>query len=155
MQFSTFLIATMALFGTTGLACQCHDNGSSNPDDAATDSCCISRGIDPVPKNSKGQSDCPADAISEHLSNFSACCSGKETFSDCPFPGKFAIRGSPGEKNASGNRRDESVSEIVVPRWWTERLRIYQQRGVEARWGTVKVKAKGRAASTILTVHGR
>ncbi|KAK7048711.1 hypothetical protein R3P38DRAFT_2871046 [Favolaschia claudopus] len=84
MQLSKLFFATIVAFASGSAACKCVINGGSHPE--ATGPCCQS-----LNGNFDGN-DCAAGSISEHLSNFRACChtwllNNVPLTSDCDFPG--------------------------------------------------------------------
>lgn len=73
MKFATVIFAIATVF-TTADACKCGGNVD------ATRACC--RDVGGVPTSN----DCPANTISERLSNFHSCCLGFGVRSDCRCP---------------------------------------------------------------------
>ncbi|KAJ6552634.1 hypothetical protein DFH09DRAFT_925028 [Mycena vulgaris] len=85
MQFSTIFLVAIAALASTSDACKCVINGGSQP--VATQPCCAQLSGN----YNSGNGDCAAGSISEHLSNFRACCmtwelNGVLLTSDCDFP---------------------------------------------------------------------
>ncbi|KAJ7851308.1 hypothetical protein B0H14DRAFT_2355305 [Mycena olivaceomarginata] len=68
MQFSNIFFVVIAVFASTSNACKCAINGGSHPE--ATQPCCAQLQGNYNPSTG----DCAASSISEHLSNFRACC---------------------------------------------------------------------------------
>lgn len=77
MHFTAIASAAIAIIlSTPALACKCYTNGHVVTAD--TRRCCGQlNGV------FRGGNDCLASSISEHLSNFRACCGGH---SDCDYP---------------------------------------------------------------------
>ncbi|KAJ7153915.1 hypothetical protein C8R43DRAFT_1126587 [Mycena crocata] len=85
MQFSNLFFAAIVALASTSNACKCVINGGAHPE--ATGPCCASLSGN----YNSANGDCAANSISEHLSNFRACCmtwflNNQPLTSDCDFP---------------------------------------------------------------------
>jgi hypothetical protein len=89
MKLQTVMMALTALF-TAADACKCGGNQD------ATRACC--RQVGGVPSGN----DCPANTISERLSNFHSCCLGFGVRSDCRCPVGCLLKEMEAERRVQG-----------------------------------------------------